>query len=67
MAIAALVFGIVGVCCCIGLLGIVFGKIAKDQIAITGESGDGMATAGIVLGCISIVPTLIWMISRFSG
>jgi len=66
-AVAALILGIVGLCGCIGILGIVFGVIARDQIAITGESGQGMAIAGIVLGCISIVPTIIWVVSWGGG
>jgi hypothetical protein len=66
-AVAALVLGIVGVCCCLGLLGLVFGMIAKKQIEVTGQSGEGMATAGVVLGCISIVPTVMWLMSLFGG
>ncbi len=53
-AILALVFGILG-----GLLALVFGHIALSQIRRTGESGRGMAIAGLVLGYISIV---FWLV-----
>ncbi|GAB2471165.1 hypothetical protein GCM10007967_26870 [Xylanimonas ulmi] len=57
-AILALVFGILG-----GILGIVFGFIAKSEIRRTGDRGDGMATAGIVLGFASIAMILLAMCS----
>lgn len=47
MAILALVFAFV-----FAPLGIVFGHMAKKQIKTTGEGGEGMATAGLVLGYI---------------
>ncbi|MGY1724930.1 DUF4190 domain-containing protein [Blastococcus sp. SYSU DS0533] len=36
------------------ILTLVFGYVAKQQIQQRGESGDGMATAGIVLGWIGV-------------
>lgn len=62
MAIAALVCGIVGFLCLIpGILGIVFGFMAKSQIRQSNgtQRGDGMATAGIVLGCIWVAITVL--------
>lgn len=47
MAILALIFGIV-----VPLLGIIFGHVAKSQIKNTGEDGDGLATAGLIIGYI---------------
>lgn len=44
-AILALVLGVFT-----GLLGIVFGHLARAQIRRTGESGDGLAIAGLVIG-----------------
>lgn len=44
-AILALVLGLAT-----GVLGIVFGHIARAQIRQTGESGDGMALAGLIIG-----------------
>jgi hypothetical protein len=47
MAILSLVFAFV-----FAPLAIVFGHMAKKQIKTTGEGGDGLATAGLVLGYI---------------
>ncbi len=62
MAIAALVSGIAGFLCFIpAVLAIVFGFVSKSQIRQSGgtQRGDGMATAGIVLGIFWIVLTVI--------
>ena len=62
MAIAALCCGIGGFLCIIpAILGIVFGVIAKNQIRDSNgmQRGDGMATAGIVLGIVWIALTVI--------
>jgi hypothetical protein len=62
MAIAALVCGIAGFLCLIpGVLGIIFGFVAKGQIRQSGgsQTGDGMATAGIVLGFVWVALTVI--------
>ncbi|NUR71256.1 MAG: DUF4190 domain-containing protein [Hamadaea sp.] len=47
MAILSLVFAFV-----FAPLAIVFGHMAKKQIKQTGEGGDGLATAGMVIGYI---------------
>lgn len=62
MAIAALVCGIAGFLCLIpGILGIILGLVAKNQIRQSNgtQRGDGMATAGIVLGCIWVALTIV--------
>lgn len=59
MAIAAMVCGIVGACSPVGILGLIFGTIAKRQILERGEAGEGMATAGIVLGWIGVAATVL--------
>jgi hypothetical protein len=55
MAIASLVLGILWIYGIGAILALVFGYMAKKQIRERGESGGGMATAGIVLGWIGIV------------
>ncbi|WP_199040806.1 DUF4190 domain-containing protein [Glycomyces salinus] len=62
MAIAAMVLGIVGVCSPVGLLGLIFGTIARRQIAERGEDGDGFAVTGVVLGWIAVAATVFWII-----
>lgn len=57
MAILALVFGIGG-----GLLGVIFGHVALSQIKRTGESGRGLAIAGLVLGYIGLTLLIAWLI-----
>jgi hypothetical protein len=47
MAILSLVFAFL-----FSPLGIVFGHMAKKQIKQTGEQGEGLATAGMILGYI---------------
>ena len=50
MAIASMVLGIVWIYGITSVLALVFGYQAKREIARTGKRGEGMATAGIVLG-----------------
>ena len=54
MAIASMVLGILWLYWIGSVLALVFGYIAKRQIQERGESGGGMATAGIVLGWIGV-------------
>ena len=62
MAIAALCCGIAGFLCVVpAILGIIFGFVAKNQIRDSGytQRGDGMATAGIVLGIVWIALSVV--------
>ena len=43
-----------------GLLGLIFGIIAINQINKTNGGGKGMAIAGIVIGAVSIVISIIF-------
>jgi Domain of unknown function (DUF4190) len=54
LAIAAMVLGIVWVYWIGSILALVFGYVARKQIRERGESGDGMAIAGIVLGWVGV-------------
>ena len=53
-AIASMVLGIIWIYWIGSILALVFGYVAKSQIRARGESGDGMATAGIVLGWVGV-------------
>ena len=67
LAIASLVvsvLSIVGVCLCgvlglAGVVGAILGHVARRQIKARGESGDGMALAGIIVGWIVFALTLV--------
>jgi hypothetical protein len=66
MAITSMVLGIIGVLTCGGVLfsvgAIIFGHVAQSQIRRTGEQGNGMAVAGLVLGYIFALLGLIYWI-----
>ena len=64
MAIASLVSSLVGLLCFgIGpLLGLVFGFIALNQIKQSGQSGRGMAIAGIVISGAIIAMFIVFVI-----
>ncbi|MGC5249240.1 DUF4190 domain-containing protein [Gordonia sp. DT219] len=63
MAIAALVVSLVG-CGCFSWLGIVFGVIGRNQIKNSHgtEEGEGMALAGIIIGAISLVIVIVYVL-----
>ncbi|GGC52716.1 DUF4190 domain-containing protein [Hoyosella rhizosphaerae] len=54
MAIASLVTSLTSLVCCglFAFVGIILGVMARKQIRQTGERGDGLAIAGIVVGSI---------------
>ncbi|HEY2265893.1 MAG TPA: DUF4190 domain-containing protein, partial [Streptosporangiaceae bacterium] len=54
MAVASLALGILWIYWIGSVLALIFGYQARKQIAERGESGAGLATAGIVLGWIGV-------------
>lgn len=69
-ALWSLVLGIVGLVCCglvAGIPAIILANMAKKEISTTGEGGGGMATAGLVLGIIACVWSVINLILAVSG
>ena len=61
MAILSLVFTFV-----VPILGIIFGYMAKKQIRERGEGGAGLAKAGLILGYIFAVLSVLWAIAVFA-
>jgi Domain of unknown function (DUF4190) len=57
MAIMAIVFAFV-----FSPLGIVFGIIARKQIARTGEEGDGLALAGLIVGAVFTAIMVLYLV-----
>jgi hypothetical protein len=69
-AIWSLVTGILGLCCCgifTGIPAIILSRSAKDEISKTGQGGNGLATAGLVLGILSILSTVVSIILYATG
>lgn len=67
LAIASMVLGIIWIFWIGSILALVFGYIAKRQIAERGEGGDGMATAGIVLGWIGVGFLVLFLLPALLG
>jgi uncharacterized membrane protein len=78
-AIAALILGIVGVLFAgslfgftigliCGVLALIFGLVGRTQVTTRGASSGGLATAGVVLGCIAIALGLftVWRWNRIA-
>jgi hypothetical protein len=65
MAIASMVLGILWINGIGSILALVFGYVAKRQIAERNEGGGGFATAGIVLGWIGIALTILMVVGLF--
>lgn len=59
LAITSLVTALIGAF----LLAIVFGHVAKSQIANSGERGGGMATAGLILGYLQAAAVAVVFLS----
>lgn len=68
LAITSLVFGILSVTCCgliSGIVAIITGHIARSRIKSGGgtEGGAGLALAGLIMGYLSIVLTIIAIVA----
>jgi hypothetical protein len=62
MAILAIIFAFV-----FSPLGIVFGFIARNQIRSTGEAGDGLALAGIIVGALFLILSIVYVATVLSA
>ena len=45
-----------------GIPAIVFGHVARRQIRETGEAGDGMALAGLIMGYVGVLLPLLLVV-----
>jgi hypothetical protein len=61
MSIASLVLGLLWICGLGSILAVVLGIIGLRQTKERGQSGGGMAIAGIILGGVGIVTAIIWI------
>jgi hypothetical protein len=65
LAIASLVCGIaqiVGLGPLVGIPAIILGHVARGRIRQTGEQGAGMALAGLILGYVGLVLTVLFVV-----
>jgi hypothetical protein len=67
LAIASFVLALVGLCNPLGILGLILGYVAKGQIRARNNSGNGLATAGIILGWISLIGFIIIILGLIFG
>ena len=66
MSIASLVSGILAWLLCPllgGVLAVIFGHVARNQIKQSGEAGGGMAIAGLVLGYANLGVTALGIVA----
>jgi hypothetical protein len=64
MAIASLACSLGALLCGISaVLGIVFGHIALSQIKRTGQGGRGLAIAGLIIGYLLLLLTIVLFIA----
>jgi len=67
MAVASMIVGILWLYWIGSILALVFGYVARGQIRRTGEAGNGMAVAGIVLGWIGVGVLTLFVIAIAAG
>ena len=69
MAVISLICSIVGFCCwLLAIVGIVIGVVSMNQLKTSGEKGEGLAKAGIVIGIIALViGVILYIVNLASG
>ncbi|WP_280468363.1 DUF4190 domain-containing protein [Nocardia cyriacigeorgica] len=71
MAIGSLITSCIGLLCCgllvPGLVGLVLGLVALNQIKQTGQEGRGLAIAGISVGAVGLVIGILYWILNIVG
>jgi Domain of unknown function (DUF4190) len=65
----ALVTGILGILCCgpLGIVAIILGRSAEQEIRTTGQGGAGMAKAGFILGIVALALLVLQIILFATG
>jgi hypothetical protein len=62
LAIASLVASVVSLCGIGSIAGIILGVVAINQIKVSGESGRGLALAGIIVGAVTLLFSMLWLV-----
>src|SRR5688500_2844831 len=65
----ALVTGILGLLCCspLGIVAIILGRNAEQEIRATGQGGAGLAKAGFILGIVALALLVLQIILFATG
>jgi len=63
LAIVSLVTSIIG----LSIVGIITGHMGMNKIKKTGESGRGLAIAGLIIGYLGLVVVVIWVVVAISA
>ncbi len=63
LALASFIVSLLG----LSLIGVVLGHVAKTQIVERGDDGEGFATAGLVIGYISMTISIIVVLVVMAG
>ena len=69
-ALWSMILGILGLVCCgifTGIPAILLALSARKEIERTGQSGGGMATAGLILGVLSVIWGIVTIILIATG
>ena len=68
-ALWSLITGILSILCCspLGIVAIILGRGAQSDIRQTGQGGEGMAKAGVILGIIGLIFLVITIILFATG
>ena len=65
----ALVTGILGLLCCspLGVVAIILGRSAEQEIRVSGQGGAGLAKAGFILGIVALAFLVLQIILFATG
>jgi hypothetical protein len=69
LATWALVTGILSLLCCspLGVVAIILGRKAEQEIRVTGQAGAGLAKAGFILGIVALALLVLQIILFATG
>lgn len=69
LAIVGLVCSIIGFCCgLLAIVGIILGFVSLNQLKTSGEKGEGLAKAAIIVGIVALVlAVILWIVSLAGG
>lgn len=67
LAVASFTVAMVGLCSPVGIIGLIMGYVARNQIRERNNSGEGLAKAAIIMGWIGIIAFVLLLILGIAG